>query len=354
MKKSLLALTLTAALFSCKKDIEQKSLEATDITGMGWVKGTLRKTIITPNGGAGWTSDTKVPAAGVNVSVRVNKNGTFGIYPTSNQSGVEVFNGVTDANGNYAIAVKSNGTSNGVTALVLIEGFQGTQDTLINGVTKTGRLCNYFGMWQNMTVFKGQTTYWNNNTNNISEWAFYNGNMTVVNDNNNPTTNNIGTAQITGSVTFGVWTSSTNVVSGTVQPAAVNNNGLITAPAGTKVYYTFSTDPISLSTKVYETALAANGTYTFDVQTVKANTPGFGQNGTLWIQDLRQSRDTIKVTSIYTGTTFVSSSTVIAPGKTGVYNAGPSNPFSNQNGLFNGEIRNGVNYNYNFGDFTQD
>ncbi|MBK9284137.1 MAG: hypothetical protein IPM51_07420 [Sphingobacteriaceae bacterium] len=350
MKKSLLALTLTAALFSCKKDIEQKSLEATDITGMGWVKGTLRKTIITPDGGAGWTSNTKVPAAGVNVSVRVNKNGGTGIYPNSNQSGVEVFNGVTDANGNYAIAVKSNGTSNGVNALVLVEGFQGTQDTLINGVTKTGRLCNYFGMSQNMMVYKGQSTYWNGN-NNINEWAFYNGNMSVVNDNNNPTQNQIGTAQITGSVTFGVWTSSTNVVSGTVQPSSVNQNGLLTAPAGTKVYYTFNTDPLSLSTKVYETSLAANGTYTFDVSTVKVNTPGFGQDGNVWIQDLRQSRDTIKITSVYTGTTFVSSSTVIATGPTGVYNGGT---FSNQNDLFNGEIRNGVNHNYNFFSFTQD
>ena len=47
MKKSLLALTLTAALFSCKKDIEQKSITATDLSGNGWVKGSVEKTIIT-------------------------------------------------------------------------------------------------------------------------------------------------------------------------------------------------------------------------------------------------------------------------------------------------------------------
>jgi hypothetical protein len=346
MKKSLLALTLTAALFSCKKDIEQKSLESTDITGMGWVKGTLHKTIITPNTGSGWTNQTRVAAAGVNVSVRVNKNGSSGIYPNSNQSGVEVFNGTTDANGNYAIAVKSNGTSNGVQATIIVEGFQGTQDTLINGVTKTGRLCNYFGFSTTQQVYKGQSTWWTNPT----TWIFGN-NMTTVNDNTNPNSNNIGTAQITGSVNYGVYTQSTNVISGTVNPAGFNSNGLLTAPAGTKVYYTFNVDPLSLTTKVYETALAANGTYTFDVSTVKVGTPGFTQNGNVWIQDLRQTRDTIKITSIYTGTTFVSSSTVIAPGKTGVYGAFMN---INQNSLFNGEIRNGVNYNYAIGNFIAD
>ena len=46
------------------------------------------------------------------------------------------YTGTTDANGNYAINVKSN--SQGVAAMITIDGFTGTQDTIINNVTKTG------------------------------------------------------------------------------------------------------------------------------------------------------------------------------------------------------------------------
>lgn len=346
MKKSLLALTLTAALFSCKKDIEQKSLEATDITGTGWVKGNLQKTIITPNGGGGWTNQTKVAAAGVNIQVRVATNGGNGIYPNSNYAATEVFTGQTDANGNYAIAVKTNGTNSGVNANIIVEGFQGTQDTLINGVTKVGRLCNYFGYSNNVTVYKGQATWWNN----MPTWqlGFGNNNMSVVNDNNNPTSSNLGTAVVTGSVGYTVWQSSLTVVSGTPGAPAITNTAVLTANAGTKIYATFSNDPLTLSPKMYETSTAANGTYTFNFATVNNGTPGFAQNATIWIADYNTTRDTVKITSVYTGTTFVSTSTAMATGKSGTYNG-----FNmNQNSLFSNEVRNANNFIFSFGSFT--
>jgi len=343
MKKSLLALTLTAALFSCKKDIEQKSLEATDITGTGYVKGNLQKTVIAPNGGGGWNNDTKVAAAGVNISVRVATNGFNGIYPNSNYASTEVFSGTTDANGNFNIAVKTNGTTNGVNAQVFVEGWQGTQDTIINGVTKTGRLCNYFGITANLGVFKGQSSYLN-----LNRWSFNVGNMSVVNDNNNPTSSNLGTAVVTGSVGYTVWQSSVNVISGTVQPAAITNTYVMKSPVGTKVYATFSNDPLTLSPKPYQATTDANGSYIFNFATVNAGTPGFGQSASIWVSDLQATRDTMKITSVYTGTTFVSTSTAIATGRAGVYD-GFNN---NQGSLFSNEVRNAVNFVHGFFSFT--
>jgi hypothetical protein len=345
MKKSLLALTLTAALFSCKKDIEQKTLEAKDISGQGWVKGNLTKTIITPNGNGGWTNNTKVPASGVNVTIRVATNGVNGIYPNSNYASTEVFTGSTDAQGNYAIGVKSNGTGNGVTASIFIEGFTGTQDTMINGATKTGKWCAYVGTSANQTVYKGQTSWWNPNT-----WSFNNGNMMVIADVTNPTTPNIGSAIITGSIAYSF-----------VRSATTNNNGTITVapptstdvpvPDGTKVWYTFDVDPLTLSTRVYQTTTSA-GNYTFNVQTVAVNTNGFNQNGTVWLQDLTGTRDTVKCLTTITGTV-VGAQTTASPfttGKPGVWNAAGITSF--QGGLFNNEVRNAVNLTYNQASFT--
>lgn len=342
MKKSLLALTLTAALFSCKKDIEQKSLEATDITGTGWVKGNLQKTVIAPQNG-GWNADTRVAAAGVNIQVRVATNGGNGIYPNSNYQATEVFSGQTDANGNFAIAVKSNGTSNGVQANVIIEGWQGTQDTVINGVTKPGRLCNYFGTSNFVQVHKGQATWWNN----INRWSFVFGNMSVVNDNNNPTSPNLGTAIVTGSVGYTTWQSSVTVVSGTAGAPAITNTYVMKSP-NTKVYATFNNDPLTLSPKPYVATTDANGSYTFNFATVNPGTPGFGQSATIWVSDLQATRDTFKIQSTYTGTLFVSTATSIATGRAGVYD-GFNN---NQGNLFSNEVRNAVNFVHGFFSFT--
>ena len=340
MKKSILALTLTAALFSCKKDIEQKTITATDISGNGFIKGSVEKTIITPNGGV-WTNNTKIPASGVNVTVRVS---TQQIYPNSNYNSTEVFSGTTDANGYYSIAVKSNGTSNGVTASVFVEGFVGTQDTLINGVTKTGRSCNYFGSNQNTQIYKGQTNWWN-----PSVWSFGNGNMTVHADLTNPNANVLGTAIVSGSVNLAYIRQAITVVSGTPgAPAYTETN--VPVPDGSRVYCTLTQDPLTLTPRVYQVSTTA-GTYTFNLNTVNAGTPGFAQNSVIWVSDVVKSRDTVKVTTVMTGTVFVSTSTA-APvaGKTGVYSGNTLN--QNVNGLFSNENRNAINFTYSQFEFT--
>jgi hypothetical protein len=347
MKKSLLALTLTAALFSCKKDIEQKSLEAKDISGQGWVKGNLTKTIITPNGTGGWTNNTRIPAANVNITVRVATNGVDGIYPNSNYASTEVFTGSTDANGNYAIGVKSNGTGTGVLASIFVEGFTSTQDTVINGTTKVGKWYAYLGSSSpaGTRVWKGQTTWWN-----PTPWSNGGGNMSLIADITNPTTPNIGSAIITGSIAHSF-----------VRSASTNNNGTVTTspptstdvpvPDGTKVWYTFDVDPLTLSTRVYQTTTSA-GNYTFNVTTVAAGTNGFNQNGTVWLSDLTGTRDTVKCLTTITGTVVgvQTTATPFTTGKAGVWNA--AGITSNQNGLFNNEVRNAVNLTYNQASFT--
>lgn len=348
MKKSLLALTLTAALFSCKKEIEQKSLSSEDISGDGWVKGNLQKTVITPvAGGAGWTNTVKVPAAGVNITIRVATNGANGIYPNSSYASTQVFTGTTDANGNYAIAVKSSGTGAGVAAAVSVEGFVGTQDTIINGVTKTGRTCQYIGQSSNVTVWKGQTTWYSPNT-----WSFANNNMNVVVDIQNPNAVNIGTAVVTGSVSksFIRWLTTIQTATPTSTVSAQSNTNV--PVSGGRVYLTLDVDPLTLSTKVYQTTTDAAGQYTFNVSTVNPGTPGYTQNSTVWVSDMVGTRDTVKVTVTMNGTATISNvtATPFTTGQAGVYSGNTLNQA--QNALFSNEVRNAVNINYNSGTFT--
>lgn len=348
MKKSLLALSLTTLVFaSCKKDIDQKSITTNETVGTGYVKGNLTKTIITPAGPNNWNNNTTVGAAGVNIAVRVAKNGANGLYPNSSIQGTDVYTGTTDANGNFNIAVKSNGRNGGVSADVMVEGWQATMDTVVNGVTKTGRLSNYFGAEQTVQVYVGQSTFVNFNT-----WSMGNGNVTIVNDVNNPGTINQGTATITGSVNISHVRQMVTVVSGT-PGAPVISNTQVPAPAGTKVYCTFNSDPTTFSTKVYQTTLDANAGYSFNIATVAMGTPGFNQNATVWVADFAATRDTVKVTTTMTGTVFVSSTTVVATGIPGIWNtSGTQNPI---NGLYNGELRNGGqggNFSFAAGSFS--
>ena len=109
MKKSLLALSLAVVLFSCKKE-KTSDFTATDTTGSSVVKGNVNKNVITPNGAGGWNNTSRVAATGVNVTIKINKSGTGGLYPNSTVAGADVYSTTTDANGNYAITVKSNAT----------------------------------------------------------------------------------------------------------------------------------------------------------------------------------------------------------------------------------------------------
>lgn len=357
MKKSILALSLVGLLFSCKKDLEQKTLTPNEIIGTAYLKGNLTKATITPNlpyqpGNMSWNSNGKAPAAGVNITIRVAKSGWRGLYPNSSMQGTDVYSGTTDANGNFNIAVKSNGRDEGVRAEVLVEGFNGTVDTVFNGTTRTGRNANYMGFSRAYNLYAGQTQFFETNTcsNSYPTWEFdCQENIVYYNQNNGPLALNIGAATITGSLNMQIVTSSVTVVSGTATPASLSTS-FVPVPAGARVKLRFDSDPVTYSTKIYQTTTDAAGGYTFNVSTVADQTPGFNQNGDITVADWTATRDTIKINSIYTGTVFVSSTTVTVAGKNGTWNASSYGSIG-VNGLYNNQIRNAQNFSFTTGYF---
>ncbi|MBA3681194.1 MAG: hypothetical protein H0W73_08520 [Bacteroidetes bacterium] len=317
MKKSLLALSITLALFSCKKKETTSDFTATDVTGTSVVKGNVNKNVVTPNGNGGWINTNRVNMSGVVVTIKVNKGGAQGLYPNSTANGADVYTATTDANGNYAISVKSN--ASGVSALITIDGFTGTQDTVINGVTKTGLYATYAGTSVTRNLFMGQNTTFDHN-------------FTATNVSSNPNSISIGSAIVTGSVSMNLVR---KVTTGTVVAFSATN---IAVPANTPIYLSFDKDPTLLNTKMYQSTTGANGTYTFNLSTVPVGTSGFNQDATIWVADWATSRDTMN----FNGTTFIN----ITPGVQGVYNKSTTTT----NGVYSTEIRNAINLGY--GAFT--
>ncbi|MCE3228067.1 MAG: hypothetical protein K0S32_2618 [Bacteroidetes bacterium] len=311
MKKSLLILAATALFFSsCKKETTTEEFSQTDVTGTTVVKGSVSKNVITPNGAGGWVNTTRVPVSGVNVTVKINKSA---LYPGSQAVGADIYSGTTDAQGNYAISVKTNAT--GAAALITIDGFSGTQDTLINGVTKAGYYATYAGTSQNVTLFMGSNYVMNHQFN-------------ATNLSTNPNNITVGSAIITGSISQNI---NRSVTTGTNVAFSTTN---IAVPAGVVVYMSFANDPTLLTAKQYTTTTDAQGYYTFNLATVAPGTTGFPQNATIWINDRAATRDTLKiVNTTITGT---------VTGVQGVFNGGNTN----QNGVFNGEIRNATHFSY--------
>lgn len=315
MKKSLLALSLTALLFaSCKKDKPTTDFSATDVTGTSVVKGNVNKNVITPNGSGGWQNTSRVNMAGVVVTVKVNKGGGGGLYPNAVANGADVYTGTTDANGNYAISVKSNAA--GVSALITVDGFAGTQDTIINSVTKTGLYATYFGTSTTQNLFMGQNVTVNHN-------------FTATNVSSNPNLIMIGTAIITGSININYVR---KVVTGTTTAFSTTN---LAVPANTPVYLNFDKDPTQLATKMYQTTTNASGVYTFNLNTVAVGTAGFNQDASIWIADFATGRDTANYTP---AGAFIS----ITPGLQGAYNRVNTTQF----GVYTSEIRNAINLTY--------
>jgi hypothetical protein len=324
MKKSLLALSLTALLFSCKKETTPAAFTPTDLTGTAHIKGNTSKNVITPNGAGGWITTGRVPATGVNVTVRVPKSGAVGVglYPNSNAQGSDVYTGQTDANGNYDISIKANGS--GVMANIVIDGFAATLDTIINGVKKAGLYANYVGGTASRNAWSGQTSWF--------DYAFVASNLST-----NPNNIIIGSATVTGSVAMSFVKKA--VTTGTAAPTMTITNTNVPVPAGTKVYLDFTIDPLNLATKSYVATTDANGVYTFDVATVAAGTPGFPQNAAIWVADFARTRDTLTwLNGAATGT---------VTGKPGVFGS----QGTAQGAIYNNVIRNAVNLTYSAGSF---
>ncbi len=312
MKKSIIFLALVTAFVSCKKD-ETTEFTPTDVTGTTVVKGNVSKNVITPNGFGGWNNSARIAAVGVNVSIKVNKNS---LYPNSTAQGADVYTGTTDAQGNYAISVKSN--ANGVNAVISIDGFTGTQDTIINGVTKTGLYSTYQGTTQNRTLVMGQ--------NSQLDYNFF-ANVVSTNPNNNL---KIGSAILTGSISQNILK---EVLTGTVVSITTTN---IPVP-NRVVYLNLTNDPNTQAIRQYTTTTDASGYYTFNLTTVEAGVSGFPQNAQVYVADYATTRDTLKIPG------------ALANRKTGA--AGVYQGYSiYHSGIYNNVIRNAVHFNY--GSFT--
>jgi len=307
MKKSILFLSLVTLLASCKKKEEPADFTPTDLTGNMVLKGNVSKNVITPNNAGGWNLNGRIPASGVNVSVKVNKNS---LYPNSTAQGADVYTGTTDASGNYSITVRANAT--GVAAQITIDGFTGTQDTLVNGTMKPGLFSVYNGTTVNRTLFMGQ----NSQLDHV---------MTTNVVTTNPNANlKIGTAIVTGSVGVNFLK---EITTGTV----VNITTTIMPVANHKVYLNFNIDPSTQAMKTYTATTDANGYYTFNLSTVEAGTPGFAQNAAIYVPDYAASRDTVKANN------------TIKTGRSGVFQM----QTNNQGNLYNNAVRNAIHFNYN-------
>jgi hypothetical protein len=275
MKKAILAIGLTAVLFSCKKR-EENEFTATDNTGTTLVTGTITKQMltITPNGSNNTTvNNMYVPAEGVIVTVRVKKYGNQGLYPAVSENqrpdGFDSYTATTDANGRYSITVKSNGL--GVQAQITTNEFTGTKDTLVGTTVKTGLLNVYNSSSGSATLFKGV---------NQDVTRQINGNTLV----SAPSAFNSGTAIITGTVGIDYIKKRTNF-----------NLDTTLALAGATVYFEYDRDPITLQKKTYTATTDAQGKYTITVATPNQNVSGFNQNGKLWINDRAATLDTFTV-----------------------------------------------------------
>jgi hypothetical protein len=310
MKKSILILSAIAILFGCKKQKTAGEFSPTDTTGNTVVSGSVSKNVITPNGSGGWISSTQVPVAGVQVSVKINKNS---LYPNSNATGADVYTATTDAAGRYSINVKTN--ASGTQGLITIAGFSSTLDTLINGVTKQGLYASYPGVTSSPILYMGSPYTFNH--------VFVASNVT-----SNPNNIVVGSAIVTGSVGVDLLSKITTTAGTSF------GNTVVPVPAGTQIYLSFDKDPTLLTAKQYTTTTDAAGNYTFNLATVNAGTAGFNQNATIWIADRAATRDTV-----WTNNGQVSTIT----GRPGVFKASTN---SSQTGIYNTQIRNAVHISY--------
>jgi len=306
MKKSVLLFASLAVLASCKKE-NSNDITPTDTTGNGTLKGTITKNIILHNGNGSYNPNALAPAANVKITVKVNKNA---LYPASNAAGADVYSTTTDAKGFYSLDIKTN--ANGVNALVTIEGYSGTMDTIINGQTRSGLLTNYFGTQQNRQVYIGQSTQFD-----------YQLSSSTIGSNPNYIYQ-IGTGIVTGSVAVNQYK---QVQTGTLVTLTSTNIPL----ANHKVYLTFNKDPQTLATKYYEATTDGNGVYSFNISTVMSGTSGFNQNATVWVADYSTTQDTITPTN------------TVKTGKAGVFQS----ISYGVNGIYNNSVKNANNFVYN-------
>jgi hypothetical protein len=270
------------------------------------LKGNLSRNYIVPNGTGSWSTGGKRPASGISIVVKVNKSE---LYQSSSLQGADLYYGKSDSLGNYAITVRTNAA--GVNADISFDGFNSTLDTLVNGQLRKGYYASFQGSNVSKNLAMGQNLQMDYN---------YIGSPVISGSSNNLKT---GTAIVTG---FVYANNIKQVQTGTVVTLTSVNFGV----SNRKVYLNFSNDPVTYTTRAYETTTDGNGAYTFTLNTVEQGTQGYNQTANIWVNDYATTRDTVKANNS------------ISVGKGGVF----QKVITTQNSLYNGTIRNAVNLTY--------
>lgn len=223
MKKTLLAIGIVAALFSCKKDDEVTVLEATDLTGTATLAGKITHEDPT-------SADDKYLAGAV-VTVRVTN---AALYPNSNNAqGTETYSATSDANGNYSVAVTVNQEGSAVTVSY----------SNVNVTENDGDVHAYSkGNW-NTTLYAGVRT---------------NNNVQYDKDKLTEATNvPVETAIVRGNIKIRHYVQQTS--GGTI----FNLEDVILANHPVKL--TYDEDPTTFVERVYTTTTDADGNYSFTI-----------------------------------------------------------------------------------------
>lgn len=284
MKKSFLTIGLAVLLFSCKKPAKT-TFTPTDQTGIATLKGNITKQ---------QAATSPVPVSGVNVSVKINNTDLYPNSPTA--TGSQVYNGTTDANGNYNISVRTVGGI-GCPALITINNVVSTFDPI------TGTQATFAGTVNStMRLITGVTQDFD---------------YSMMNSSN-----------------LGTLTTGTATVMGTIKVVFFKENptGVYTPTsyslANHTVYLDFDRDPSTQVVKTYSTTSDANGNFSFNITTTAA--AGYNDKAKLYVVDYPTTQDTIKLIG---GT---------VTGKPGYY----QNTFINLTGLQPTNISNGNTLTY--------
>jgi hypothetical protein len=316
MKKLLFVLSIAALLMACDKEEDKVEFEATDVTGTTIVSGYATKNVIISQNGA-WVTTGVIPAEGVKVTIVVDKSE---LYPNANVDGSDVYTGLTDADGKYSIAVKSN--ADGVDATIKFETYVATLDTLFNGELKTGQAATFNGAWSYPTLMKNVP---------YEQSCTYIGAVIV----NEPKEVEIGIATVRGFIKENYLYYEREY--DTVDSVWVyNDKGTKAMPlAGMTVEMEVLKDPTTNDKRIYTTTTNSSGFYEFEIETVKTGTTGFAtQTGTIRLYDYETTQDTLKRHDDYPTV-----ADQIVTGVSGVYQA-PANV--TKNNLFTGTIETNV------------
>lgn len=239
MKKLIFLFSVAITMIACNKE-KEVNFTPSDILGEATITGIVTKQIL-PSG--------KIPVEGVKVIVTVKKSE---LYPNSKSAiGVETFEDVTNAEGEYSITIKTN--AEGVSAFVSTSGFIGTLDAYSGGELTVGERALFTSQTDTITVKTG--------VNEVSDISITGTQIGAASD-----AVSIGKATVRGYV-------------------YILDKGEKDYLSNHTVVLTLDKDPFTNAEKVYTTKTDAKGSYVFTIETVESGTKDYEQKATVKAYD---------------------------------------------------------------------